>query len=427
MKTWTCILALTTALILTSCNRTPSTPANPKTLAEFDAMSKSERQALYDRTPELYIEPLDGNGYVGRVFLADTHALHLVDLSGNRTSVPTDTICPRVLYGIRLAMMPRRDIIVAIEHARRGLLGDPQSVNASRDQLARIAEDHSVYKRLCQATIAHPRVTVRHPHVASAVREFARRAAEVLETRVTDDVHLVATDHFMIYTTGDPAQDAAIAQHGEKVYQYLLGQAELAIDTPVFPAPLAVFCLATPEQYEAFVRVAMPDDSVIFLVGANGFCAGDFGLSYLVLNGASMDDPQFTERLTHEITHAFNRQRLSDVLLPMWFDEGLAEATAADILPDSHAEQRYRDAIAWIRATDTAPAFNFDVFGGSDLDYGIAQAIVREMQSTPQGRTRMEAFFTRLKSGTDPHVAAESIYGHPLEDLLDATCRSIRR
>jgi len=426
MKTWTCILAITASLILTSCNRAAS-PKDPTSLVEFDAMSKSERQAIYDRTPDLYIEPLDGEGYIGRVFLADTHALHLVDAHGERTSIPTDTICPRVLYGIRLAMMPGRDVIVAIEHARRGLLGDEASISAATERLNTLAKDYPNFKTTIRNATSNPRTPVRHPDVPDAVRNFSKDAATILETHVTEEVHLVATDHFMIYTTGDASDDEALAQHCEEVYQHLLKQSGLTIDRPIFPAPLAVYCLATPGQYDAFVRVAMPDDSVIFLVGANGFCAGDFGLSYLVLNGASMDDPQFVERLTHEIVHAFNRQHLSDVLLPMWFDEGLSEATVADILPDSRAIQRYLETGKMIRATDMTPEFDFDVFGGSDTDYGIAQAIIREMQSPPEGQLKTRVFFERLKSGTDHHVAAEAIYGCSLDDLLDATCESIRR
>ena len=399
------------------------TPA-PTSVTEFDAMPAADRQAIYATLPELYIEPLEGDGYMGRIALADANAILLVDSAGGRATVFPEDLCPRVLFGLRLALMPDGGIYTAIEHQRRRLLVPGPLADEARKQLAALAEEHPTFAPVIDNALASPLAPVRHPDVPAAVSEFSQRAAAIIGDRLNAELHLVATDHFLIYTTGPTDQDAALAEHCETVYHYLLAGTDLPAHAAVWPAPLAVYCFATPEQYDAFVQLAMPDDSVRLLANSDGFCAGDDGLSYLVLNGANMTDPAFTERLTHETAHAFYRQYLSDVLLPHWLDEGLAEIAVAAMLPDSNARARYADITRRMATVPDAGYFSVDVPIRRDRDYAAAQAFVRHLQSDrgPQ----FDTFFRLLKTDANQADAFERGFELPPYELMVRWEASIR-
>jgi hypothetical protein len=413
------ILPVIAALLLTvACNSAThniTVPDAPTTVAAFDAMPLADRQVLYTTLPDTYIEPLDGEGYFGRIFLADANAIYLVDATGERTTVLPEDLCPRVLFGIRVALMPNLEIYTAIEHARRSLLAEPPIADNARQQLATLATDHPDFKPVIDSALASPLTPVRHPDVPTAISEFATRTATIVDTRINPELHLVATDHFLIYTTGPTSQDAALATHCETLYRHLLASTELPEHTTVWPAPLTIYCFATPDEYNTFIRIAMPDDSVEMLARSDGFCAGDDGLAYLVLNGADMTNAHVAERLTHEVTHAFYRQYLSDVLLPSWLDEGLAEITVTATLPGSRARMRYNE-ITQSMLDGGDGYFSIDVPIRRDRDYARAQAFVRHLQSDRP--SQFDTFFRLLKADVNQTDAFDRGFELPPYELM---------
>lgn len=218
-------------------------------------------------------------------------------------------------------------------------------------------------------------------------RRQALAWAESARRNVVSTMHLVESEHFLIFSAWNRSNDRPLRNVCEEMYAKLSQQFNVASTESVWigKCPIYVFW-----RTQDFKRFAAQVDKTLRrnadVSHAAGYHATRGRFSYIVLNGANDFGPtrekaiqRFYEVLVHEGTHAFMNRYLTSRTLPVWVGEGLADYMAATLVPQSDANSKY------LRATRHALSSGRDVSrilnkkNLSYLDYGVAHSLVRHM------------------------------------------------
>ena len=239
--------------------------------------------------------------------------------------------------------------------------------------------------------------------------KFAEKAKEL-----APGIHLVETDHFLLYTPWDQRADKRLSEVCEKLYAELCRQFDIPPKENIWVGKCPIYIFDRPEAYQEFCREA---DQQKFSKVA-GYCAYDTdGFVYIVMNRGKTRR-QFHELLVHEATHGFLWRYVEHRKIPVWVEEGLAEYMASTLMPRCSAARKYK------KATKEAVQHNKDVshifrrVGLEAFDYGIAQSLVRFLIA--KDRKGFARFVTRMKRGAAESEALAAAHGMTHEDLLEA-------
>lgn len=245
--------------------------------------------------------------------------------------------------------------------------------------------------------------------------KLAKRWAEKASKTIVSSMHLVETEHFLIYSAWSRSNDKPLAKTCEKVYDALIKQFNLTGREQVWAGKLPIYVFWEKEDYNRFIaEVTESTRNNPHLVEAGGFYSQKGDMSYVVLN-AVRSKTWFYTLLVHETTHAFAGRYISKRHLPDWVSEGLADYMAARLVPDGSASDKY------VSATRKAIKDRIDirpVFEEVELDsfwYGIAQSLVRYLIS--QKREAFVALVEDLKDGVATEAALKKHYGLTTDQL----------
>jgi hypothetical protein len=296
-----------------------------------------------------------------------------------------------------------------------GLLADPSTVRAAE-------------VRVIQST-AGSRIgpLYEKPAVADVIANRARafEFAEKTRLKIVPTMHLVETEHFLIFSAWNRFNDAGLSDVCERMYWRLTQQFELPAGESVWIGKLPIYIFWEPAHYARFTEEVDGSGKIdAVMAHVNGYHANRGPFAYVVINGLSafatnqeQARSRFYHVLVHEGTHAFLHRYVSDRSMPLWIEEGLADFIAASLVPESEANRSY------IRASKSAlhdPAMLTQVLEKKkDLtptEYGLAHSLVRLL--VQQDRVAMTRFLRLMKIGRSESEALMNAYHMSNDDLI---------
>ncbi|MBI5725761.1 MAG: hypothetical protein HZA50_17510 [Planctomycetes bacterium] len=224
-------------------------------------------------------------------------------------------------------------------------------------------------------------------------------------------LHLIETQHFLIYSAWEKNQDKGMSEAIENMYRVLCQQFVVDAKDQYWAGKLPIFVMATKEQFTTFTneidKVKRPDSA--------GYCgATSKGFAYIVTSQVK-DINFFYELVIHESTHAFLNRYKTNVLIVTWINEGIADYMAATLVPNSIAHNRYIDAARMAIAEKKDVQFVFREVKGA-FAYGIAQSLIRYLIQR-DGKAFLK-FIKLMKEGKTDDEALKEAYKLTKEQLV---------
>ncbi len=216
------------------------------------------------------------------------------------------------------------------------------------------------------------------PERAAAVRKRAAEWAERIRTTITPKLHLIETDHFLIYSTWDRGSDGGLKRSCEGMYAALCKQFAIPATENIWVGKCPVYVFWQRENYQKFALevsgVAKDNPSML---DAGGYQHGDGrGGCYIVLVNRR-NRTQFHSTLVHEGSHAFLGRYRTNRYIDTWINEGVAEYMAAEVVPGSWERRLYIRTTKKILEDKTDISFIFEGWSLDSRNYGLAQSLVR--------------------------------------------------
>jgi len=251
------------------------------------------------------------------------------------------------------------------------------------------------------------------PAVRSQVEGIYRTFGEKVREVMGDDVTLIETEHFLIWTDWQPRYRDMLAETAEATYRSLCEQFGLDPAGNIFLAKCPVFCWRSKKRFVKFAREFDGHDGN----NAVGYTRsiernGHVHIVLLRHGRERLDFDRFASTMVHEETHAFLHRLHAPRLIPHWVNEGLAELTAERVLGvrSVAAEEAAMLARVYVRydwplddlLTSAAPI-------GVE-QYGLACSVVTYLDQL--GANRLAALIRFLKDGqTIPEALAHAFDG----------------
>ena len=249
--------------------------------------------------------------------------------------------------------------------------------------------------------------------------------------KIVPGIRLLETSQYLIYTTRAKEDDKLILslldRQNRAFYEYL------DMDSKVhrMMGKLPIYIFESQRDYARFTsKVAgVPASSVMTLAGYTAHMEyEDFNYFYTAIG--SVRSPGVTEKeslvkfhyiMTHEATHSLMNRAFSERRMPNWVDEGIAEYITAKLVPESVAGDRWKNiqkmrdgsklTVRSIQQVMRAP-----LIPRSDLSYGIAQALIRQLDKIKPGKMLM--FVKKLKQGSSVAISLKDVYEITEQDLI---------
>lgn len=272
------------------------------------------------------------------------------------------------------------------------------------------------------------------PHLVLANRKTALDWGETARRTIVPTMHLVETDHFLIFTAWHRENDGLLANLCERMYTLLSQQFRVARNESVWIGKCPIFIFWEEGHYDRFI--AEVDGSLALdaaMAHANGYHATRGQLAYIVINGVSsfgatveQQKAEFCHVLAHEGTHGFLDRYVSRASLPAWLEEGLAEYIAASLVPESRANRQYLSAtLSGLRDPQSVRRLLDKKEHFTSTEYGIAHSLVRCL--VQQDREAMVRLLHLLKNGEKEEDALAKAYRANREQFLQTWARTWQR
>ncbi|MGN6724920.1 MAG: hypothetical protein ACTHLZ_03305, partial [Tepidisphaeraceae bacterium] len=261
--------------------------------------------------------------------------------------------------------------------------------------------------------------------IADAMRRVHEQKDEVEQT-----LHLklaeFSTDHFIIFTDWDPGDYNFLKINLEQAYAVVARQFDANPKDNVFVGKLPVYMLGTYDEFAKFAReidkfTAVNNRTAGYYLGnTEGFGHMAMWKPNQSLTGTNnMDDARrlWAYVLVHEFTHAFLARYKSNVFVPRWLNEGIAEVIAMHQFPypDHYRMARY------MASVNHDFSFLFDSSNRPSGEYyPVMQSMVELLvQSDRQGFLKL---IDAIKKGEPCEQAMQEIY-HTNYDRFQRTWR----
>lgn len=268
-----------------------------------------------------------------------------------------------------------------------------------------------------------------------ATKEQADSAIAAAKKRATDvekamDVKFgtIETPHFLIFTDWNKGEYDFLKTNVEAAYEAVSRQFEIPVKENVFIGKLPIYMFT---KHEVFKKFARDLDSFDAPDGVAGYYQGSsLGFGHMVMwkpdiaasNGnIRAAEKQWAYVLTHEFTHAFVARYRTNVFIPRWLNEGVAEVVAYQKFPRPYIYPLVRE-----RAKQKPSIQDFFIDKGSLLaaDYHVAQTVVETM-IVGNPKTFL-SYFNDIKDGMKPEEALQKNYKTDLPGLETAWRKYIK-
>ena len=260
----------------------------------------------------------------------------------------------------------------------------------------------------------------------AAIDQYKKDAAQVAE-----HLHLhfeaMETDHFLIFTDWDPREYHFLKENVEAAYTAVCHQFDASPNENVFIGKLPIYMFSSHPDFEKF---SAEIDHIKLSKMVAGYYSGDSsGVGHMAMwkpdveaagGNVHLAERQWAYVLTHEFTHAYVAHYRTNVFLPRWLSEGVAEVVANRQFPKANIYD-YVHRLA-------ASGYKIErLFEHKDLasftanDYPIAQTIVEALvHDDPRVFLK---YFNDNKDGMDPDDALKKEY-HTDSDGLQKAWKS---
>jgi len=396
-----------------------------------------------DKLIPVDIKLLNGTMHKGKLLNVTETDVHVLVDDAPRTFAIAD-IHPWSLYWVRRMAIARNNPRVFVEFGRIYLEHeDPEEADEWFDRALAVDETMDALVSQARQDPAAPidvnpdaevegkKYRETDPAVEAAGTELADGWHKLILDRISKKCERIETPHFIIYSTYKKQDNKTLPRILEKLYAALCRQFTVPRGQNIWSPKLPIFAFWRKSEYGTFIMEGMTSPNRARLLNAGGLCGSQMGLTYVILNEVNLEGASqaeavkwFCEVLVHETTHAFNSRYLSDIRLPMWFDEGIAEYMAAELVPGCRADKWWRSATRYVRTGRVDVRDNLERFGGSYLDYATMQSLVRYMMAR-KGKQFVK-FYELLKAGKSQSDALKEAYGWDEDELIDRWLRSAK-
>ncbi|MDY6914134.1 MAG: hypothetical protein SVT52_06750 [Planctomycetota bacterium] len=259
------------------------------------------------------------------------------------------------------------------------------------------------------------------PKQIEANHKLAKQWAEKVRQDIAPKMHLVETEHFLIFSEWALDDDKSLADVCEKMYAAMCRQFGIPAKQNIWAGKCPIYLFRNIGHFRRFTtevdQADRPEAAGYQRQYSNGFC-------YIVIN-AVRNKIQFYGILVHEATHAFLGRYLTNRPVSTWVNEGLAEYMAAMQVPGSWASQRHIYA-ARVAAKGRADVMRiFQDMEPTELDYGLAQSLVRFMIA--RDRKAFVKFVKLIKEGESEAEALKKSYRTTHAGLARAWTQAVER
>ena len=255
-------------------------------------------------------------------------------------------------------------------------------------------------------------------------RSQAMAWAETARRTIVPTMHLVESEHFLIFSAWNPSNDRPLRNVCEDMYAKLSQQFNVAPTESVWIGKCPIYVFWKTQDFKRFAaQVDRTSRRNADVSHAAGYHASRGRFAHIVLNGANdfgrtreLAIQRFYEVLVHEGTHAFMNRYLTGRSIPVWVEEGLADFMAATLVPQSDANSKYLQATRHALASGRDVSRILDKKHLSYLDYGVAHSLVRHMISG--NSPAFLRFVVLMKQGNGEAYALREAFGATRNDLL---------
>jgi len=245
---------------------------------------------------------------------------------------------------------------------------------------------------------------------AEANRKQAMQWYAKTRSSIVSSMHLVQTDHFLIFTSWSRSNDAALKSICEKLYDAMCKQFDVPKTKNIWAGRCPIYIFWEEKHYQQFTtRVDGRNQTE-----AGGYTAQKGDFTYIVMNRCATRT-RFYEILVHEGTHAFLGRYRTNRFVARWLNEGLAEYMAATLVPECSAATKYVKATRQAAEENRDIASLFKTVEMNAFDYGVAQSLVRFLIARDRGA--FKHLIETIKDGKDDSAALWTAYKLNRESL----------
>lgn len=256
-----------------------------------------------------------------------------------------------------------------------------------------------------------PKVNEAEKKKAEAHRQQAMQWYAKTRSGIVSTMHLVQTDHFLIFSSWSRSNDKALKDICEKLYDALCKQFDLPKTESIWAGRCPIYIFWEEKHYQKFTTQVDGRNQT----EASGYNAQKGDFTYIVMNRCPTRT-RFYEILVHEGTHAFLGRYRTNRFVARWLNEGLAEYMAATLVPESSAATKYVEATQRTVKEDRDIQSIFQTVEMNAFDYGITQSLVRFLIA--RDRAAFRHLIQLIKDGKDDIVALRTAYKLSRDDLV---------
>ena len=227
-------------------------------------------------------------------------------------------------------------------------------------------------------------------------RTFGDKVREVMG----NDVTLIETEHFLIWTDWNNRHHTMLAETSESMYRALCTQFGLDPNENIFLAKCPIFCWRSKHRFVKFARDFDGHDGSNAVGYTRSIERNGHVHAVLLRHGKTpIDFDRFASTLVHEGTHAFLHRLHAPRLIPHWVNEGLAELTAERVLDERcvAAEEAAMLARVYVRYDWPLGDLLPSAAPIGVEQYGLACSVVTYLDQ--QGPDRLASMIRSLKEG----------------------------
>jgi len=255
-----------------------------------------------------------------------------------------------------------------------------------------------------------------------AVDEYKKDYFARVETMFSDRQFLLHETKFFLFATDMPNEQAGdFIANLDRMYVELCRLFGITSETNIWRGKCMVVAFIDKESFLRFETEVMknPQNQT-----AQGLCHSFPDGKVVIACYRGSNPAFFGNLLVHETTHGFLHLYRSNVRIPSWLNEGLAEWVANLVVPESKTvPNRQRQAIPRIQASNTMGGM-FDIKGNIEpWQYGLASGVAQFLIDTnPQA---YGGLFTLIKEGASWQEAVQELYGITPAELAASYGRTV--
>ncbi len=298
----------------------------------------------------------------------------------------------------------------------------PPNLGGKPPRIIRVGKRKIAY-RPRQAPIASP------VKILANVNEM-ERVGKLMKS-IVPQMQRVETEHFVIYTSWPKSDIPALKNIYPRIYAKLCEQFGVLPQEHIWVGKLPVYSFWTEEEYAKFIASCKHTNRSPHLIKAAGFFGVSGSFRYMVLapmvrskqTSRAKAQARFFDVLAHETSHAFLSRFITEIDIPNWIDEGIAETITATLFPQGNTGYKMKIGHRAIQqsAINLKSVEIMTRMRNIPLDshyYGISQSLVRYM--ILNDADKFIQLVVDIKNGKSETDALKDAYGVTKIELINS-------